>query len=165
MTKRLRSRAIKIASAGMMVLLATAGTDAVASETERNREIVRSAFETWATGGTVFDELLAEDVAWTIHGSGPVARSYSGRDAFVEESSVPLVSRLATPIVPHVRRIWAEDDTVVVRFDGAATTTSNAPYRNQFVWIFEMKSGVVVRAEAFLDLEAYREVVENNTPR
>jgi hypothetical protein len=29
-------------------------------------------------------------------------------------------------------------DTVIVRFDGRATTTSGAPYRNQFVWIVRL---------------------------
>jgi ketosteroid isomerase-like protein len=152
-------------AAALMIVATGTASGAAGSEAERNREIVREAFETWADGGSIFDELLAEDVVWTIHGSGPVARTYNGRQEFVEDASAPLVSRLSTPIVPNVQRIWAEDDTVVVRFDGAAMTTSNTPYRNQFLWIFEMEDGVVVRAEAFLDLNAYREVVENNTPR
>nr|WP_246763299.1 hypothetical protein [Rhizobium sp. 007] len=59
----------------------------------------------------------------------------------------------------------ADGDMVIIRFDGTATTTSGAPYRNQFVWIFRMKDGSVVEAEAFLDLVAYQQVVENNEPR
>jgi len=135
------------------------------SETERNRAIVRRTFEAWANGENVFGELLADDVVWTSFGSDPVAGTYNGRDDFVQRASVPLVSRLQTPLIPKVHAIWAEGDTVIVRFDGSATTTSGAPYRNQFVWIFWMKDGEVTQAEAFLDLAAYREVVENNDPR
>ena len=51
-----------------------------------------------------------------------------------------------------------------IRFDGAATTTSGAPYTNQFVWIFKMQDGRAVEAEAFLDLVAYQEVIDNNEP-
>ncbi|MCX5493944.1 hypothetical protein OSH11_04480 [Kaistia dalseonensis] len=40
-----------------------------------------------------------------------------------------------------------------------------APYRNQFLWMFRMKDGLVIEAEAFLDLVAYQQVVENNEPR
>ena len=131
----------------------------------RNEAIVRQAFDKWAEGGNVFAELLAPDVRWTIPGSGPVAGTYIGLKDFVERASAPLVSRLATPIVPTVRHIWAIGDTVIIRFDGSATTTSGAPYANQFVWIFRMSNGVVTEAEAFLDLAAYQEVVDNNAPR
>jgi uncharacterized protein len=133
--------------------------------TSRNEALVRQAFDNWAKGGNVFAELLAPNVRWTIHGSGPVAGTYNGLKDFVERASMPLVSRLAKPIVPKVHHIWAIGDTVIVRFDGSATTTSGAPYFNQFVWIFRMDNGVVTEAEAFLDLVAYQRVVDNNTPR
>lgn len=131
----------------------------------QNKTIVRTAFETWRTGGNVFAELLSPDVVWTIAGSDEVAGTYRGLEDFVGRASAPLVSRLATPIVPEVHSILADGDTVIVRFDGSATTTSGAAYTNQFVWIFTMKEGRVVEAEAFLDLAAYRRVVENNAPR
>ncbi len=132
--------------------------------TARNETIVREAFEGWATeGGNVFD-LLSSDVRWTIHGSGPVADTYSGVEDFVERGSVPLVSRLASPLTPEVHHIWAVGDRVIIRFDASATTTSGAPYHNQFVWIWRIEDGSVVEAEAFLDLVAYQEVVDNNEP-
>lgn len=131
----------------------------------RNEATVREAFERWTAGGNVFADLLAHDVVWTIHGSGPVAGTYRGVKDFVDRASVPLVSRLATPLEPVVHHIWAAGDSVIIRFDASATTTSGAPYRNQFVWIFRMAGGSVVAAEAFLDLVAYQQVVDNNEPR
>ncbi|OYX74443.1 MAG: ketosteroid isomerase [Rhizobiales bacterium 32-66-11] len=131
----------------------------------RNKAIVHEAFEKWRGGTYVFAALLAPDVVWTIHGSGPVAGTYRSQDDFVERASRPLTSRLATPIVPEVHSIYAVGDTVLIRFDGSATTTSGAPYRNQFLWMFRMKDGLVIEAEAFLDLVAYQQVVENNEPR
>ncbi|MFD2238167.1 nuclear transport factor 2 family protein [Aureimonas populi] len=131
----------------------------------RNEAIVREAFGGWATGGGNVFDLLSPDVRWTIHGSGPVADTYNGVEDFVQRGSVPLVSRLATPLTPEVHHIWAVEDRVIVRFDASATTTSGAPYNNQFVWIWRMEEGSVVEAEAFLDLVAYQEVVDNNEPR
>jgi uncharacterized protein len=131
----------------------------------RNKAIVHGAFEEWRAGTYVFGALLAPDVVWTIHGSGPVADTYRSQDDFVERASVPLTSRLATPIVPEVRGIYAVGDTVLIRFDGSATTTSGTPYSNQFLWMFRMKDGLVIEAEAFLDLVAYQQVVDNNEPR
>nr|WP_234896479.1 nuclear transport factor 2 family protein [Sinorhizobium meliloti] len=99
----------------------------------QNRATVRAAFEKWRAGGNIFAELLAPDVVWTIHGSGPVGGTYRGVEDFVELASTPLISRLATPLVPRVHHVWADGDTVIIRFDGSATTTSGAPYRNKFV--------------------------------
>lgn len=131
----------------------------------RNQAIVREAFDKWRAGGNIFAGLLAPDVVWTIHGSGPVAGTYRSVEDFIERASAPLISRLATPLMPEVHDIFADGNTVIIRFDGSATTTSGAPYRNQFVWIFRMEEGSVVEAEAFLDLAAYQNVVENNEPR
>ncbi|WBV43332.1 nuclear transport factor 2 family protein [Pseudoroseomonas cervicalis] len=131
----------------------------------RNAALVRAAFEGWAERGENVFRLLAPEVRWTVHGSGPVAGTYQGLEAFMRHASQPLVSRLATPIRPVVHHLWAVEDRVIIRFDGSATTTSGAPYRNQFLWIFRLQDGAVVEAEAFLDLMAYQQVVENNAPR
>jgi len=136
-----------------------------AKSERQNRAVVEAAFEKWRAGTYVFQELLAPNVVWTIHGSGAVAGTYRNQKDFIERASLPLTSRLSTPILPQVHGIFADGDTIVIRFHGTATTTSGAPYRNQFVWIFKMKDGLVVNAEAFLDLAAYQQVVDNNAPR
>lgn len=156
-----------LAASGPASAAMAGGADVTTEETElaaRNAATVRRAFEEWAAGDNVFASLLADDVVWVIHGSGPVARTYRGLDDFVEHASRPLTTRLATPIVPEVHQIWADGDTVVVRFDGSATTNAGMPYRNQFVWIFKMNNDRVIRAEAFLDLVAYQDVVDHNEP-
>ncbi len=162
-TSRMTAYACLIAlTIGVFTGPVRAGTPDVAAH---NESIVQQAFDNWSKGGNVFAELLAPNVKWTIHGSGPVAGTYTNMEDFIERAAVPLVSRLRGPVVPKVHGIWAVDDTVIIRFDGSATTTSGAPYANQFVWIFRMADGRVAEAEAFLDLAAYQRVVENNTPR
>lgn len=148
--------------------ISASATHTVEGETaleSQNKATVTAAFERWRAGGNVFTDLLAPDVVWTIHGSGTVAGTYRSLKDFTERGSGPLVSRLTGPVVPQVRHIFADGDIVIVRFDGTATTTSGTPYRNKFVWIFRMTDGVVVEAEAFLDLVAYQQVVDNNEPR
>lgn len=154
-----------LAALAVVVAVVPAQAGAASESEMRNEAVVRESFEAWGAGrGSVFD-ILSPDVRWTIHGSGPVAGTYDGVDDFLQRASAPLVSRLATPLTPEVHHIWAAGDRVVIRFDAAAVTTSGAPYENQFVWIFRMEDGSVVEAEAFLDLVAYQEVVENNEPR
>ncbi|NIA70517.1 nuclear transport factor 2 family protein [Pelagibius litoralis] len=162
-----RSSRLMTLSACVLAIAATTMT-AQADQpdaTAANEAVVRQAFETWTEGTYVFNELLAPDVVWTIHGSGPVAGTYTNMDDFVERAAKPLTSRLVSPLVPEVHDIWAQKDTVIIRFDGSAITTSGTPYNNQFVWIFQMENGLVTEAEAFLDLLAYQEVVDNNAPR
>lgn len=128
-----------------------------------NARLVARAFQAWGAGaGSVFD-LLSEDIRWTIHGSGPVARTYVGKADFIEHGARPLVSRLATPLLPRVHGLWAVDDRVIIRFDADATTRAGRPYRNRFLWIFTLQAGVVVEAEAFLDLVAYQQVIDHTT--
>ncbi|MDY1032033.1 nuclear transport factor 2 family protein [Stenotrophomonas sp. CFBP8980] len=130
-----------------------------------NEALVRRAFTNWSTGnGTVF-ALLSPDVVWTVHGSGTVAGTYEGVEAFLEGAAAPLTRRLARPLVPKLHAIWAVGDTVISRFEAESTTTGGRPYTNQYVWIFRMEDGVVVEAEAFLDLVAYDKVVAENTAR
>ncbi len=162
-----RSGAALLAAPALMALISSCTADVRTRQdqiTAQNETVVRDAFDDWAAGqGGVFD-LLSPDVVWTIHGSGPVAGTYSGSEDFSRRASAPLISRLSTPLVPDVHDIWAVGDAVIIRFDASATTTAGDPYRNQFVWIFRMKDGLVVEAEAFLDLVAYQHVIENNPP-
>jgi ketosteroid isomerase-like protein len=163
--------AIPIRQLALAAAMAVSATPAVAMPassdtvvTHRNEAIVREAFQKWAAGASIFPTLLAPDVVWTIPGSGPVAGTYWGLEDFVERASRPLVSRLSTPLVPRVHHLWAAGDRVIVRFEASAKTTAGHPYHNQFVWIFRMRDGLVAEAEAFLDLGAYQQVVDNNPP-
>jgi ketosteroid isomerase-like protein len=136
------------------------GTGSVEQRSNPNLEIVRAAFEAWAAGGTsFFDDVLSPDVRWTIRGSGQAARTYVGRESFVQEAAAPLTARLAGPIKPAVRHLLADGNLVVAVFDGSAVARDGKPYRNSFVWIFRMKEGKATEVEAFLDLERYNEVL------
>lgn len=128
---------------------------------QKNEQIITRAFERWAAGQAgFFEEVLAPDVVWTIEGSGPAARSYDGRDAFIEEAAKPFTARLAEPLRPSVRHIYADEDRVVVVWDGRAVAADGEPYRNSYVWIFTMAGGQATDVTAFLDLQAYYDVLE-----
>jgi ketosteroid isomerase-like protein len=130
----------------------------------QNEDVVRRAFDAWSAGtGHVFD-ILSPDIRWTIAGSGSFTGTFIGKDDFQNRAAAPLVDRLAAPLKPRVHHVWSEDDRVIVRFDASSTTTSGAPYNNQYVWILTLEDGQIVEGEAFLDMDAYRHVVDNNDP-
>ena len=130
--------------------------EALASE---NEQIIRDAFRDWAEQGGPFTRILSPGIEWTVHGSSPYSRTYSGIESFIEEASKPVLSRLETPLIPDLRDIWAVDDEVIVRFDASANTISGSVYQNQYLWILTMEEGLVTRSEAFLDMAAYDALV------
>lgn len=128
--------------------------------TEENRRIVIDAFDRWAAGGTsFFDELLAPNVVWRIEGSGSSAGVFNSRAEFIEKAVRPFTSRLSTPVRPSDVRVFADGDHVITHWEGRATARDGSEYRNRYAWIFRMQEGKVVEAWAFLDLNAYDDVL------
>jgi uncharacterized protein len=133
---------------------------AAESTAPQNKQLIARAFERWAAGGTgFFEEVLAPDVVWTIEGSSPTAGVYRGRQDFMERAVKPFANRLAAPVRPSVKQLWAEGDHVIAHWAGAATARDGRPYRNSYVWIFRMRGGRAVEVTAFLDLAAYDDVM------
>ena len=92
-------------------------------------------------------------------------RAYRGMQDYLDNSIRPLFERLSAPVTPHVRQIWAEEDSVVVRWDSDATALDGEPYRNSYAWFFTMRDGEVIEATAFLDLPAYDALIDRVKPR
>lgn len=121
------------------------------TEATSNKELVVASFERWRAGtGSPF-ELLAEEADWTIVGSSPLSKTYPSRQAFLDEVITPFNARMATPLKPSVRGIYADGDTVIAFFDASATTKDDQPYRNTYTWYFRMAGSKVVSATAFFD--------------
>ena len=96
------------------------------TDTSENKALVQASFERWRAGtGSPF-ELLAPDADWTIVGSSPLSKIYTSRQAFLDEVIQPFNARMATPLVPTVRGIYADRDMVIILFDAAATTKDGA---------------------------------------
>jgi ketosteroid isomerase-like protein len=113
--------------------------------------LVRDAFAAWAAGtGTVFD-LLADDVSWTITGTGRLAGTYRSRQEFLDGAIAPIGQRLARPIRPTVRLVVARDDWVSVLWDGHAVALDGRPYDNTYSWFLRVNDGRVREVVAFYD--------------
>jgi ketosteroid isomerase-like protein len=116
-----------------------------------NLAIVRDAFDAWVAGtGGPFD-LLADDVRWTIVGNAPVSRTYQSKREFIDTVIDPLNERLSVQLVPRVRRLYADGDTVIALFDASGTATDGRPYENTYSWYLRLDGGRIVEVMAFLD--------------
>src|SRR5690606_40889207 len=113
--------------------------------------LIRNAFDAWRAGtGSVFD-LLADDAQWTVAGDRPVSGVYTSKQDFLDRAVAPILARLATPIVPEVQHVVAQDDAVVVVWRGTARANDGSAYTNQYAWHMELERGRIVHVIAFLD--------------
>jgi ketosteroid isomerase-like protein len=118
---------------------------------ESNKQLVAEAFDAWAAGtGGVFD-LLAEDADWTIVGNSVASGTYPTRQAFLDTVITPFNARMSSPLVPSVRALYADGDTVVALFDASATVRDGSRYDNTYAWFLTMREHRIVSAVAFFD--------------
>jgi uncharacterized protein len=159
MPMKFESTMLRRAPIGLaLILLFIAGMETPMQTTEkaedaeaRNKEIIRAGFEAWRNGtGGVFD-LLAPNAKWTIVGNSPVSRTYASRQEFMDVVIRPFNARLSSRLVPTVRAIYADGDTVIALFDAEGTARDGKPYRNTYSWYLRMRDGVIVEATAFFD--------------
>jgi uncharacterized protein len=124
---------------------------------DSNKALVRASFDRWQSGtGSPF-ELLVPETRWTIVGSSPLSKTYPSRQAFLDAVIGPFNARMATPLVPTVRGIYADGDMVIILFDAAATTKDGQPYRNTYTWYFQMAEGKALNVIAFFDTREFDE--------
>lgn len=111
-----------------------------------------SIFAALAQGdGRPFNAAMAEDVVWTVMGSGPWARAYRGKAAVVDELQRPLVANLATRYRCRAERILAEGDTVVVTAKGEARTKAGRAYNNDYCFVIRMADGMIAEIAEYMD--------------
>ncbi|MEE2690618.1 MAG: nuclear transport factor 2 family protein [Pseudomonadota bacterium] len=149
-----RIRSIVLAAAAFGFISAPAAAKG-APEEERNRQLVADSFEAWAAGTGGPYDLLADDARWTITGNSLAAGLYPSREAFLGEVIRPFNARMATPLKPTVRRLYAEGDTVVAFFDAQGTAKDGETYANTYAWFLTLKDGKIVEAHAFFDAIAF----------
>ena len=117
----------------------------------QNKEKVQAGFEAWRNGtGSPFD-LLAPNAKWTIVGNAPVSRTYNSKQEFMDVVIKPFNARMSHRLVPTVRRMYADGDTVIALFDAEGTARDGKPYRNTYTWYMRMENGLIVEVIAFFD--------------
>lgn len=150
----------------LLLLLTTITTTAMAQADveEKNRRTVQTAFDNWRrASGSVFD-LLASDAKWIIIGRSVASGTYHSRRDFLDQVIVPFNSRLSMPLVPTVRNIYADGDTVIVLWDGAAIARDGKSYENTYSFFLKMRDGKIVSATAMFDSVAFDDLWKRVRP-
>jgi uncharacterized protein len=137
------------------LLLVVAGGNVMGLERNdvehNNKSVIEAGFRGWREGtGNVFD-LLEPEAKWTIVGNASVSRTYSTRQEFMDAVIKPFNARMSKRLVPHVRNIYADGDTVIALFDAEALARDGKPYRNTYTWYMRMRNSRIVEVVVFFD--------------
>lgn len=121
------------------------------TQQQRNKKLIQEGFDRWANNQGSFYDLLSDDAEWTITGTCAVSKTYTSRKQFLEKVIAPVSARLSKQIIPKVRALYADGDTVIALWDGTAVAKDGKPYNNTYSWYMTVKDGRIVRAVAFFD--------------
>jgi uncharacterized protein len=144
--------------------MATATAESPDSVEARNLATVWSGFDAWVNGtGSPYDS-LAEDATWEIVGNSAASRVYTSKADFITNVIQPFNARMSQRLIPTIRDIYADGDTVIVFFDAAGTARDGVPYSNTYAWFLTLRDDQIVKASAFFDSIAFNDFWERVSP-
>jgi ketosteroid isomerase-like protein len=157
---------LTVVAASLMVSLPAA---IAAEPAAANKAAVENVLKAWMAGdGGALQQLLTDDVEWTIAGNSVAAGTTHGRAELMSRVLGPFGARFAnSPDRFRARRvagIYADGETVVANFDGAGVANDGKPYSNSYVWLLTMRDGKVTKATAFFDSVAFNELWQRVPP-
>ena len=136
-------------------------------QTERNRAAISAAFEAWRDDHAPISDSFAPEMTWRIEGHSVASRAYANKREFIDEVLAPFGRRFSTsdPFRPvSIRGVYADGDTVIVRWDGRGTTIENTTYENSYAWFMQIRDGKVIDGTAFYDSISFNELWAKVTP-
>jgi ketosteroid isomerase-like protein len=121
----------------------------------QNRKLIDDAFNAWVVRGdrTAFNNLLADDLQWTVIGTSPVSGHYNSKREFLERAGARMAEKLATSIQPTVRHVIADGNMVALVFDGRASGKNGTVYHQTYCWVLRVEDGRIREGTAYLDTE------------
>src|ERR1022692_2437104 len=143
-------------------------TETSATRTETNREIIRQAFDAWRQGTGAITDVFAPGMVWRIEGHSAASKEYRSKQQFIDEVLAPFGARftVSEPFRPvTIRAVYADDDTVIVIWDGRGIASDGQPYENSYAWIMKLADGKVIDGTAFYDSISFNDLWARVQPR
>jgi uncharacterized protein len=158
-------RALLLTLMGVFALpMETAAAQPLDGHEARNLATVRNGFDAWRNGtGSPYDA-LADDAVWEITGNSAAARVYTSKEDFIANVIRPFNARMSARLIPTIRDIYTDGDTVIVFFDAEGIARDGLPYRNTYAWFLTLRDDKIVKASAFYDSIAFDNLWSRVTP-
>jgi ketosteroid isomerase-like protein len=137
-------------------------SEATNDQTEANRKTIRDAFETWKEGTGAIIDVFAPEMVWRIEGRSFVSKTYDNKQQFINEVLAPFSARFASSSDPFrpvtIRSVYADEDTVIVLWDGRGVANDGKPYENSYAWFLKMRDCKVIDGVAFYDSISFNDL-------
>jgi uncharacterized protein len=125
-----------------------------------NLDVIQAGFDAWSSGtGSPYDA-LADNATWEITGNSVASRVYTGKEDFLANVIRPFNAGMSQRLIPTIRDMYADGDTVVALFDAEGFARDQIPYRNTYAWFLTLDDGQIVRASAFFDSITFNDLWE-----
>ena len=125
-----------------------------------NKQLLRTAFDAWATGDIrPLIAAMADDVTWTVSGHNSWSGSFVGKDSVRRDLLGPLGEQFEGTYTSTARRFVAEDDVVVVETRGSVATKTGARYDNEYCFVFRLEDGRIREITEYMDTQLVAEVL------
>lgn len=115
---------------------------------EHNKQVVLKFINAMGTSDRASAaECLATDAFTHAKGFGKFAgiRHYDTIVGTIEAFNV----LLPTGLRPSIKSVTAEDDRVVVEFEGNAVTSDGTPYKNEYCMVFKLADGKIKQVNEY----------------
>ncbi|MFC4120745.1 nuclear transport factor 2 family protein [Nonomuraea zeae] len=125
---------------------------------ERNRELVKRAWRSFASGDKdLIATFFTEDAEWLAPPGNATAVALGGshhmvgRDAIVHFLAVDFSRMFVADVAVAFRGLHADGDVVVVEETMEATLASGNAYSNDYCFIFTLRDGRIHRVREYMD--------------
>lgn len=125
---------------------------------EENKAIV-TRFLTALSAGDVetMKPMMATDIEAVAMGTGTICGTRRYEDIVKVGAAFPLITE--SGLNPRILSLTAEDDRVVVEWEGNATLTNGQQYNNQYAMIFFVRDGKVCKLKEYFCTKLADEVL------
>jgi uncharacterized protein (TIGR02246 family) len=124
------------------------------TDTTTSSRAVIERYMTAIAGGdeAAIRDSFAEDATWWLHGDLPIAGTWVGRDAILDDFLAAAMSHYEPGSVSvEQTSLIADGDRVVVEWTSRARTRAGAPYENYCIAVFTVRDGRIASVREYMD--------------
>jgi uncharacterized protein len=116
-----------------------------------NKELIRKMFA--ESPGETFLNTLADDVKWTIIGTGKYSTTFNGKQDLIARLLGPLGAQIEGHMTITPFNLIADGEYVAMQSNGKAMSKNGVPYNNTYCHVFRIVGGKVKEVTEYLDTE------------
>ncbi len=116
-----------------------------------NKELIRKMFA--QAPGADFLDNMADDVKWTIIGTGKYSKTYNGKQDLAARLLGPLGEQIEGHLVITPFNLIADGEYVAMQSNGKSLSKNGVRYDNTYCHVFRIVGGKIKEVTEYLDTE------------